>query len=322
MPRRVLRALGRGSLALVAALALAEGAARVLGPKPRIQMIRGHGLHTVHGVPLWSEGDERENRGCAEQHPERTRVLFFGSSITYGSGLRADETFGPALEARLNELRPAPGFCVMSFAQPGFSFEQKIVTARAEVARYRPALVMWEDWMEWYDYGVVGDTAYGTHGFRLRPDGLVGIAHVPDGANRVLFEDSRLYRYAALALGERTEPRSVAEEAADFAEQRLVEVPRLAHSVGARLVLYLAPPLDRSFRETDASPPAWHRALLDFAKKQGVPAYTLQHELVDQDYRVLRRDDCCHYSAEGHTALERVMERIVLARLDGEAGAP
>jgi hypothetical protein len=304
-------------LALCAALVLAEGAVRVFDLKPRMQLVRGHGLHTVDGVPVWSEGDDRENRGCAAQHPERTRILFFGSSITYGSGLRAAETLGPALEARLNQLRPAPGVCVMSFAQPGFSFEQKLATARVELARYRPALVMWEDWVEWYDYGIAGDTAFGTHGFRLRPDGLVGIAHVPDGANRLLFETSRLYQYADLAFGERSEPRSVEEEATEFAERRLDAVPRLAQSVDARLVLYLAPPLDRSFRDTDASPPPWHRVLLDFAGQRSVPAYTLQHELVGEDYRRLRRDDCCHYSAEGHAALARVMEKIVIERLDG-----
>jgi hypothetical protein len=81
--------------------------------------------------------------------------------------------------------------------------------------------------------------------------------------------------------------------------------------------MYLAPPLDGPFPDTDASPPAWHRVLLDFAGRRSVPAYTLQHELVGEDYRKLRRDDCCHYSAEGHAALARVMEKIVIERLDG-----
>src|SRR5262245_31241738 len=117
-------------LGLVIGLVVAEIWFRIAKPSPSRQMVRGfYCMREIFGVPVWgcedAEHTDRHNRVCVEQHPERTRVLFFGSSITYGSGLTAAQAFTTALEARLNELRPSPGFCLLNFAEPGFSFEQK-----------------------------------------------------------------------------------------------------------------------------------------------------------------------------------------------------
>jgi hypothetical protein len=312
-------------LGLLAGLALGELWFRIVKPPPRRQMVRStHCVRTAFGVPIWGcenrERTDRHNRACVEQHPERTRVLFFGSSITYGSNLTASEAFTTALEARLNELRPTPGFCIMNFAEPGFSFEQKFAAARTEVPRYRPALILWEDWAEWSTYSMIGDTAYGTTGLRIRPDGFIGLEGVPDGINRFLFTNSRLYEYIVLIYAEPNSERPSREidTAEAFIKTRLVEVPRLARSVGAKLAFYLAPPLDRPFTETVASLPDWHEVLLDFARAQHVPAYTLQQELLSHDYLTVRMDDCCHYNAAGHQALVPIMERIVLEQLEGK----
>src|SRR6185436_5712383 len=134
---------------LLAGLLMIEAFVRLFHPRPRAQMVRGHGLHLIGDVPVWESTTDRYNRECAVEHTERIRVLFFGSSITFGSDLRADETFTTSLEPRLNRVSPTPGFCMMNFAQSGFSFEQKYAIARREATRYRPALIMWEDWVEW-----------------------------------------------------------------------------------------------------------------------------------------------------------------------------
>ena len=301
-------------LGLAVGLGLAEITLRIARPTPPVQLVRGYGLHAVDGVPVWEYASDRHNRACVEQHPQRTRILFFGSSITFGSGLRADETFPTALEARLNQLRPSPGYCVLNFAQAGFSFEQKYVVARREVARYRPALIMWEDWIEWMDYSLIGETAYGTSGYFVRPDGFIGIAGVPDALNRILLLHSRLYEYLTLTFGERSGP-AVGDPMRAFARNRLIKVPQLAQSVGAKLVLYLAPPLDRPFADSAASPPDWHAMILEFGRQHGIPVYLLQRELVHEDYRELRLDSCCHYNAAGHRALAPVMARIILEQL-------
>jgi lysophospholipase L1-like esterase len=278
--------------------------------------VRGYGLRSVDGVPVWEQAADRHNRACVEQHPERTRILFFGSSITFGTGLNADEAFSAALEARLNQARPVPGFCVLNFAQPGFSFEQKYAVARIEVPRYQPALIMWENWVEWADYRLIGDAAYGIGKLRVRDDGFVGLSGVPDALNRLLFLNSYLYQYVVLTFGENAVIEPGPHGVTVFAQQRLSKVVTLAQSVGAKLVMYPSPPLDQPFSETAAQLPDWHARIVEFADAQGVPAYPLQRELVDQDYLALRLDPCCHFNAAGHRALVPVMERIVMSQLD------
>ena len=120
LPRRIALAI----LGLTVALLGAEAWVRIAKPKPARQIVRGDGVHTADGVPVWEHASDRYNRDCVGHHPERIRILFFGSSITFGTDLSAPETFAAELESRLNELYPAPGFCVLNFAQPGFVFAQ------------------------------------------------------------------------------------------------------------------------------------------------------------------------------------------------------
>lgn len=303
-------------LGLIAGIAVAETMLRLGKWRPAHQIVRGFGLHSVDGVPVWEQSNDRHHRACVEQHPERIRILFFGSSITFGVSLTAAETFTSALEARLNQLRPSPGFCVLNFAQPGFAFQQKYVVARQEIPRYKPVLVLWEDWVEWPEYVMIGEAAYGKADLLVREDGFIGIQGVPDGLNRVLFGNSRLYEYLTLAIGERAAQTRGPNGIVTFADTQLTKVLALSESVGARLVMFLAPPLDQPFAETAATLPDWHTILLDFAQQHDVPAYVLQRVLANQDYQKLRLDPCCHFNAEGHRALTDVMQRIVLEQLD------
>lgn len=302
-------------LSVLAGFALLEITMRIVRVTPRTQIVREHGLHTVDGIPVWEGSTDRQNRGCVEEHPERRRILVFGSSISYGTDLTADETFTAALQARLNALRPTPGFCVLNFAQPGFQFEQKNVVARAEVPRYRPALILWESWVEWRRLRMIGDTAYSVSDYALRPDGFIGISGVPAPLNRALFLHSRLYEYLALAYGDLARLPAERENMLAFANGHLPETVQLAESMGSKLVFYFAPPLDRPFADTAASPTPSNLVLLDFARARGIPAYVLAQELLEQDHLELRLDPCCHFNAEGHRRLASVMERIVLEQL-------
>jgi hypothetical protein len=310
---------------IVAGLALTEAWVRVARWTPYAQIVRDHCLRNIDGVPVWGcervpDDVRRRNRACVDQHPERTRVLFLGSSITYGSELSAQQTFTTALEERLNRSQPAPGFCVLNFAEQGFQFEQKYAVARDEVPRYRPALIMWESWWDLREFRIIGDAAYAVSDYRLRPDGGIGIAGIPDRLNGILFRHSRLYEYFALRFGERIADHVPAAEAmAAFAESRLTKVVQLARSGGARLVSYRAPPLERSFAETVASPSPSETVLFRFWEEHGVPSYSLARELTDYDYRALRLDPCCHFNAAGHRALAAIMERIVLDQLGRRA---
>lgn len=305
-------------MGIVLGIGVAELYVRFVRPLPPIQIVRGHGLHLEHGTPVWEQSTNRQHRACVQNHPERIRVFFMGSSITFGSGVEAGETFTALLEDRLNKLRPLPGFCILNFAQAGFSFDQKLAVAQVEIPRYHPELVMWENWLEWFDLRMMGDTAYGVMGYKLRPDGFFGIRGVPDGLNHLLFVHSRLYERLALSIGEQflVGPEQEKAYTDAFVRDRLPKVPALAASVGARLAFYPAPRLDRPFRDAMVTLPSHHPSILQFGREHGIPVYPLQNELAAEDYLQVRLDPCCHYNARGHQVLAGAFERIVLEQLD------
>jgi hypothetical protein len=281
-------------------------------PAPPVQVVRGKNLHLVAGSPVWEARTDREHRACVDEHPERRRILFVGTSITYGVGLKEDETFTAGLERELNAASPVPGVCVLNFAQPGFSSDQKLAVASVEIPRYEPDLVLWEVWNELADYRMLGSAAFALHDYALTADGFPQLARVPSGINRVLFLHSELYQYLTLGLGERLaqSPERFALDAS-FLKDRLTRFLDVAAAAGAKVAFYLAPPLDRPFAELVESPPTLHTQVLEFSREHGVPAFLLQQELAGEDFHEVRLDACCHYNARGHRALVPVFERIV-----------
>jgi hypothetical protein len=226
------------------------------------------GMHSVDGCRFQ---DGRPLAANASAASERTASCSSAARSRSGTALDPPQVFTATLERRLNELRPTPGFCVLNFAQEGYAFDQKFAVASIEVPRYRPALIMWEDWVEWSEYRMIGDTAYAIGDLAVRGDGFIGLAGVPDQLNRLFFLHSRLYEYLVLVYGERMQQRVGGPNGIElFANTRLSKVPPLAQSVGAKLVFYLAPPLDQPFAETAASLPDWHAILVDFAKARGI----------------------------------------------------
>lgn len=290
---------------------------------PAAQVVRGNCLHVEEGIPVWgceSHPDDvrRKNRDCTAEYPERMRVLFLGSSITYGTSLSAAEVFTVGLEDRLNAERPQPGFCVLNFAERAFQFDQKYAVGRREVDRYRPALILWESWSELRTFKLIGAAAYAISDYRLGPDGFVGIDGVPAWLNRPLFLHSRLYEHLALRLGARSDSR-LGERAAmiHFYRDKLSRVIELARRYQTTLVVYRSPPLDHPFAEVAGSPSPSDAVLAELLGADGVPYYSLAQELAGQDHLRLRLDPCCHFNAAGHRALQSVMERIVFENLGG-----
>jgi hypothetical protein len=313
-PTRVPLAVVR-ALIVIVGIALAFAAAEVwvrwTKPRPPVQIVRQNNLHSIDGVPVWEWSTDRIPRACAEAHPERIRIIFLGSSITHGFTIPARDTFNFALEDRLNELRPDPGFCVMNFAQPGFTSQQKLALGSVEIPRYRPALVMWEGWNEFGAWTQIGNSAYELRQFALRSDGLPGLRGVPEALNHALFMSSRFYELLTLSFGDKSNTNELAE-----ADDRLLRLVALTHSVGARLGMYICPPLNRPFREAQ-EPLLQPTPGLEFARLHGIPYVVLAHELGDQDYLALRADDCCHFSSAGHRALVPIFAKFVLDLLDG-----
>jgi hypothetical protein len=298
-------------LGVIGGLVAGEIWARGSKPMPPTPVVRGNGLHTIDNVPVWETSTSRENRACVEQHPERLRVLFFGSSISYGFQLRPEQAFTSLLEKRLNAARPNPGFCVLNFSQVSFTSQQKLAVASVEVPRYRPALVLWEGWNEFAHFVMLGGSAYDLRGYALGPGGFPGIRGIPDGLNQYLFLHSRLFEYLTLVLGR----RDMAVDEQKLAQDRLDRLAAMTEAVGGKLAVYACPALDRPFTESTHLP---NGTMDTFVQKHHVPRYFLRHELAGQDYQDLRMDPCCHFNAKGQEALAPIFERIVLDTLDGK----
>jgi len=309
--RRPVIAFGFVLLGTFVGLLGAEAFVRIARPAQRANVVRLSTLRTIDGDPVWEHSADRQNRACAEKYPERQRIVLLGSSITYGFQLALAEVFTSQLEQRLNAARPSPGFCVMSFAQPGFTSKEKFATAREALPRYRPVLVLWEGWNEFGGFVKLGEGAYELRHHVLRADGFPGLAGVPDTINRTLFLNSKLYQYATLQVGE----TKVNNDEFEPARKRLAALAALARSVGSRLAAYEAVSMDRPFE----APHLQSGILEEFVVKEHVPLLRLSEALTGQDYKVLRLGDCCHFNAAGHRVLAPLFERFVLSVLDGPA---
>jgi hypothetical protein len=234
--------------------------------------------------------------------PRAAGALFFGDSITYGIGLQNEELFTNLVEARLNAAQPAPGWCVMNFAQPGYGFEQSLAVAREEIPRQRPAVVLFEFWAIGRSYRMLGDSAYDVDAYRLRGAGFPAVRYgwlIPNALNRL----------AVHALG------GLPFFCADLRGHRLeATLPPLLRSVGARGVYFLATPLHQPFARsiTDAFQVQWTGAVLGAARRSGVTAIRLEEALRAEDYLALRQDPCCHFNAAGHRAIAAVLARAAL----------
>lgn len=315
----------RASMTLLACLAgaiIVDIAVRILNPRPPTQVVRlldqpqpyRPSLH--RGEPVWKASTDREHTSCAEQFPERARILVFGDSITYGFALAPTEVFTALLEAQLQGGQIPSGVCVMNFAQPGFGFDQSFAVAQDEIPRWKPALVLWESYGDDREYVILNETAYLVNPpyvgelkrLAVQPDGSIGFGGVPAGMNHWLFLHSRLYEMLVLRWGQVEPARPVLGE-------RYQRLQTLVEAADAKLVIYLATALDRPFAELADDPRALQTQAVEFAQRNGVPAYVLPRELIAEDYRALRLDQWCHFNAAGHRALAQRFQDIVLREL-------
>lgn len=309
---------------LAAGLLAVELTLRVWPPASPLDSIRSGSsrwgdVRLHNGTVIWGTS-ERENRDCVKQHPERTRILFFGDSIPYGVNVPDGEVFTELLESSLNARFPVPGVCVLNFAQPAFGFDQSFAIAQDEIPALHPALVFWGTWNEERLYRLLGDTAFNVSGLALRPNGFPSadqLAWVPDSLNAALFVHSLLYRAYLLAHVRRATPRPPEEITAGYRDTRLIRVPALARAAGAKLTFFLATFLDKPFAEllTDRRHENLESALTSVATSQGAEFVRLQDLLAGEDYRAVRLDECCHFNAAGHAALAKAFEKIVVRQL-------
>lgn len=300
-------------------LGIAEILVRTLRPPGRVQVVRETKLVTLDGVPYWEESTDRHHLDCARANPDAYRILVLGDSIFYGSTLPESQVFSTILEGRLRESFAPKMFCVMNYSQPGFSGQQKVALAKRLIPSLRPHVVLWEVWQsDLFSYVILGDSAYNLTHVEVDGLGYPNVFGLPGPVNAWLFETSRLYEYAMLALAPRggKEQRLLEKE---YVEERMSPVAALAREAGARLMVALAPPLDRPFESQPRS--SFEETLSAYAEAGGHVFLSLAHALAGRDYLRLRSDPCCHYNAEGHQALVDVFFAPIVALL-GLGGTP
>jgi len=301
-------------MGLILGCILGEFLARRSQPPPRINVVQPReGLSLLEdegGHVYWQdEAPARRNATCEDDRGAEgaARIALFGSSITYGSGVEADEAFS----AGLSRLRPA--WCVHNYGEPAFGYEAKRAAARAALPALKPELVLWEIWInDNARYVRAGDLVYDPADLLRDEAGYPTWLPLPAGLHGWLFQRSRFYAYASIARapGGYTAGPSIWSE---YEDGELDALKGMVEDAGGELVLSIWPRLDRSFEASVDEPPSVYRVVERWAEATGTPLIDVAALLVGEDHEALRADPCCHYNPVGHGV---IAERLVPV-LDG-----
>ncbi|MCM2256971.1 MAG: HEAT repeat domain-containing protein [Vicinamibacteria bacterium] len=153
-PQSLVVNLALAAAVFAAGLLVLEGGARVLAPPRKPQPVAEYiwdwqekwdgDFYTVRsdslGWPPWDEFNREglRDRAHAEQPPQGvSRLAVLGDSVTFGDGLKPDETWTRGLEAALDEA--GPGVEVMNVALLGWSTRQQRLAWERIARRYRPS---------------------------------------------------------------------------------------------------------------------------------------------------------------------------------------
>ena len=337
-PGTILRPLAALLVGMVAALLLAEGILRAVGlghpyfsspdlyqtsPDPRVL------FEMKPSFDGSSEGTavQTNSRGLREREvpvspsPGTTRVLFLGDSVTFGSGVLAEEAFPRLLEAALTGAGPVE---TLNAGVVGYNTLQELGRLEAVGPAYDPDVVV----LTFVVNDLLESFSIFDHQYTPAP---------PFAAQKVwLRRHSHLYRfvqgtYWRVAQDLRraqtgpTEPLRKRERVDERLGQ-LQQIVEYTRASGAHFFLLLYP--DNLGDPVSPGPSGdWltvRQELLRFAEREAVPVLDLTDALGDvRDPRArqfrLREDP--HPSPEGHRAIADAASGPLLALLRERAGA-
>lgn len=312
---------GFAVITMVLALGVSLGLVEVLAQSrdlPRVQSVDLDLVNgSVHnGVPIWESqqpGDDRRGEPCAG----RPEVLLLGSSIFFGSGVPAEESLTPALQARL------PQWCVRNLARPGYTWFNQAVELERHLAGLDrpPALVVWELWANSPNrWTVQNGWAYNFGSLSEDGTGVPNPFSLATGLHLALFDSLALYRQLVVRRAVPSARVSWEERFRQLGEQEFSPVVDGLRSGGSRVLLAQLPALDAPFSETARDPTYRYEpvvsAVLDrvtvVSVAEGLARRSLDHEAV-------RVDPCCHYNSAGLVAVAEVLSEAIEAMepLDG-----
>ncbi len=316
-------------IALLGGLALGVGGAeaylRANPPKLRMQLFRdGQNVRIVETAdgPYWvphHSDSERTLAGCPGGDGATT-VALAGSSILFSSGLRNEESTGPALRTALQE-RGVDDPCVRNYAVPGTTWGPQHARVRAELPE-RVDVLVWELWQNSANRFVqLGDTVYNFGQLAPEPGAI------PDpwglgGLNRTLLGTSRIYELAALTSAPAHPSPNVAEQWAAFAADALPRMQAVADAHGARLVLVTCPKLDQPFVDQRQFLDRVYGPMVRPARDAGVTVLELDRAFGSVEPEAIRHDPCCHYNADGMKLVASLLADVIAPPEPAQPAAP
>jgi SGNH hydrolase-like domain, acetyltransferase AlgX len=138
--RRVLRVLAIDALVFAALFAAGEFAVRVGVPDCR-RFLYGESLTAGHPI-VWNSAELREREFPRERPLDETRILCLGDSVTFGSGLAADQAWPRQLESELRTDFGGRRLFVINAADQGQSLREAIELLEHRWLAYEPSLVV------------------------------------------------------------------------------------------------------------------------------------------------------------------------------------
>ncbi|MCL4821832.1 MAG: HEAT repeat domain-containing protein [Vicinamibacteria bacterium] len=292
-----------------------EGGARLLAPAPKPRPVAEYiwdwqqkwdgDFYTVRsdslGWPPWDEFNREglRDRAHAEEAPRGvSRLAVLGDSVTFGDGLKPDETWTRGLEAALDES--GPGVEVMNVALLGWSTRQQRLAWERIAHRYRPSHAL---------LAVCLNDVPELQNNLSRPHPLLARAFRASALVRLLVGAEGREIASVEELFEAPEPERVrAGWERFFGEVR--ELRRTVAADGASFGLVVFP--FRFQLEPGAPPPRAQQRLLAFCAAEGLACHDLFRQLAELGPEAFHDYD--HPSAAG--------ARLVARALSGSAVVP
>lgn len=302
-------------LFLLTAFGVGEAVILLFRVEPRVVIVRPSTTSPVvrfvprHGRITWEQVEQRGPSAPtrkAERCTTPPHVQFYGDSIAFGAGLKAEESLGARLQAALDADGGAP-LCVHNHAQPAATLHPQLAVAEDEIPAQAPALVLVQLW-----YGsprvpvLLGDAAYYLDGLATDDAGYPTFAFGLSGPlHHALFNASRFWAWSTFAVNPGCKGCSPSWDALVSGDLTRLHTLTTAH--GGRLAVLLAPPLDRPIEALRAEPVDWYDPVITWAGAHGVPVLRLEDLLEGQDIEVVRKNTCCHYNAVGTDVLGQAL---------------
>lgn len=109
-------------------------------PNPRIGHVhRPNSSMRLMGVPVEINSDGLRDEEYPVQRSDAYRVIFLGDSLTFGWGVKQEETFHHLLEERLGETSPTE---ILNFGTGNYNTEQEVELFLEKGLKYRPDKVV------------------------------------------------------------------------------------------------------------------------------------------------------------------------------------